>query len=68
MRLLLDTHIFLWAVAGSRLPKPATRRSSNFLSVPRMPPGLRNQGSTTTTRLVDDWLRLAAAIGYEPLV
>lgn len=26
MRLLLDTHIFLWAVAGSRLLKPATRR------------------------------------------
>ena len=26
MRLLLDTHIFLWAVAGSRLLKPAVRR------------------------------------------
>jgi PIN domain nuclease of toxin-antitoxin system len=26
MRLLLDTHIFLWAVAGSRLLKPMTRR------------------------------------------
>jgi PIN domain nuclease of toxin-antitoxin system len=26
MRLLLDTHIFLWAAAGSRLLKPATRR------------------------------------------
>ena len=26
MRLLLDTHIFLWAVAGSPLLKPATRR------------------------------------------
>lgn len=26
MRRLLDTHIFLWAVAGSRLLKPATRR------------------------------------------
>jgi PIN domain nuclease of toxin-antitoxin system len=26
MRLLLDTHIFLWAVAGSALLKPATRR------------------------------------------
>ncbi|HXD42308.1 MAG TPA: type II toxin-antitoxin system VapC family toxin [Ramlibacter sp.] len=26
MRLLLDTHIFLWAVAGSRLLKPAARR------------------------------------------
>jgi PIN domain nuclease of toxin-antitoxin system len=26
MRLLLDTHIFLWAVAGSRLLKPPTRR------------------------------------------
>ncbi len=26
MRLLLDTHIFLWAVAGSASLKPATRR------------------------------------------
>jgi PIN domain nuclease of toxin-antitoxin system len=26
MRLLLDTHVFLWAVAGSPLLKPATRR------------------------------------------
>lgn len=26
MRLLLDTHIFLWAVAGSRLLKPKARR------------------------------------------
>ncbi|HUG25213.1 type II toxin-antitoxin system VapC family toxin [Piscinibacter sp.] len=26
MRLLLDTHIFLWAVSGSRLLKPAARR------------------------------------------
>ncbi|MFA7503679.1 MAG: type II toxin-antitoxin system VapC family toxin [Burkholderiaceae bacterium] len=26
MRLLLDTHIFLWAVAGSPLLKPAARR------------------------------------------
>jgi len=26
MRLLLDTHIFLWAVAGSRLLKPSVRR------------------------------------------
>ncbi|MCX7212765.1 MAG: type II toxin-antitoxin system VapC family toxin [Burkholderiales bacterium] len=26
MRLLLDTHVFLWAVAGSRLLKPAARR------------------------------------------
>jgi PIN domain nuclease of toxin-antitoxin system len=26
MRLLLDTHIFLWAAAGSRLLKPAARR------------------------------------------
>ena len=26
MRLLLDTHIFLWAVAGSRLLKPSARR------------------------------------------
>ncbi len=26
MRLLLDTHIFLWAVAGDPLLKPATRR------------------------------------------
>jgi PIN domain nuclease of toxin-antitoxin system len=26
MRILLDTHIFLWAVAGSRLLKPAARR------------------------------------------
>jgi PIN domain nuclease of toxin-antitoxin system len=26
MRLLLDTHIFLWAVAGSPLLKPAVRR------------------------------------------
>lgn len=26
MRLLLDTHIFLWAVAGSRLLKPKVRR------------------------------------------
>lgn len=26
MRLLLDTHIYLWAVAGSPLLKPATRR------------------------------------------
>jgi len=26
MRLLLDTHIFLWAVTGSALLKPATRR------------------------------------------
>src|ERR1700754_644879 len=26
MRLLLDTHIFLWAVAGSRQLKPAARR------------------------------------------
>lgn len=26
MRLLLDTHIFLWAVAGSRLLKPVARR------------------------------------------
>jgi PIN domain nuclease of toxin-antitoxin system len=25
MRLLLDTHIFLWAVAGSRLLKPKAR-------------------------------------------
>lgn len=27
MRLLLDTHVFLWAVAGSRLLKPAARRA-----------------------------------------
>lgn len=27
MRLLLDTHVFLWAVAGSTLLKPATRRA-----------------------------------------
>lgn len=26
MRLLLDTHIFLWAVAGSSQLKPAARR------------------------------------------
>ncbi len=26
MRLLLDTHLFLWAVAGSPLLKPPTRR------------------------------------------
>lgn len=26
MRLLLDTRVFLWAVAGSRLLKPAARR------------------------------------------
>jgi len=26
MRLLLDTHIFLWAVAGSPLLKPSARR------------------------------------------
>jgi PIN domain nuclease of toxin-antitoxin system len=26
MRLLLDTHVFLWAVAGSARLKPATRR------------------------------------------
>jgi PIN domain nuclease of toxin-antitoxin system len=26
MRLLLDTHVFLWAVAGDRALKPATRR------------------------------------------
>lgn len=26
MRLLLDTHVFLWAVAGSPLLKPAARR------------------------------------------
>lgn len=26
MRLLLDTHIFLWAVSGSSLLKPAVRR------------------------------------------
>jgi len=26
MRLLLDTHIFLWAVAGSALLKPAARK------------------------------------------
>ena len=26
MRLLLDTHIFLWAVSGSSLLKPAARR------------------------------------------
>ncbi|MBI5278937.1 MAG: type II toxin-antitoxin system VapC family toxin [Burkholderiales bacterium] len=26
MRLLLDTHVFLWAVAGSSQLKPATRR------------------------------------------
>ena len=26
MRLLLDTHIFLWAVAGDRLLTPTTRR------------------------------------------
>ena len=26
MRLLLDTHIFLWAVAGNPLLKPVTRR------------------------------------------
>lgn len=26
MRLLLDTHVFLWAVAGSALLKPPTRR------------------------------------------
>ena len=26
MRLLLDTHVFLWAVAGSASLKPATRR------------------------------------------
>ena len=26
MRLLLDTHIFLWAVTGSALLKPASRR------------------------------------------
>jgi len=26
MRLLLDTHVFLWAVAGSALLKPAARR------------------------------------------
>ena len=27
MRLLLDTHLFLWAVGGSRLLKPAARRT-----------------------------------------
>ena len=27
MRLLLDTHVFLWAVAGSALLKPAARRT-----------------------------------------
>ena len=27
MRLLLDTHVFLWAVAGSNLLKPAARRT-----------------------------------------
>ena len=27
MRLLLDTHVFLWAVAGSPLLKPAARRN-----------------------------------------
>lgn len=27
MRLLLDTHVFLWAVAGSSLLKPAARRA-----------------------------------------
>jgi PIN domain nuclease of toxin-antitoxin system len=27
MRLLLDTHVFLWAVAGSSLLKPAARRT-----------------------------------------
>jgi PIN domain nuclease of toxin-antitoxin system len=27
MRLLLDTHVFLWAVAGSRLLRPAARRA-----------------------------------------
>jgi len=27
MRLLLDTHVFLWAVAGSPLLKPAARRT-----------------------------------------
>ena len=26
MRLLLDTHVFVWAVSGSRLLKPETRR------------------------------------------
>jgi PIN domain nuclease of toxin-antitoxin system len=26
MRLLLDTHIFLWAVSGNKLLKPAARR------------------------------------------
>jgi PIN domain nuclease of toxin-antitoxin system len=26
MRLLLDTHVFLWAVSGSKLLKPAARR------------------------------------------
>lgn len=27
MRLLLDTHIFLWVVAGSRLLKPSARKT-----------------------------------------
>lgn len=27
MRLLLDTHVFVWAVSGSRLLKPETRRA-----------------------------------------
>jgi len=27
MRLLLDTHVFLWAVSGSALLKPAARRA-----------------------------------------
>jgi len=26
MRLLLDTHVFLWAVAGSRFLRPEARR------------------------------------------
>ena len=26
MRLLLDTHVFVWAISGSRLLKPETRR------------------------------------------
>ena len=36
MRLLLDTHIFLWAVSGNKLLKPAARRFIEpiFLSYP----------------------------------
>ena len=51
MRLLLDTHVFLWAVAGSPLLKAATRQmlqAADEPSAPHMRPASRCWSRTTT--------------------